>query len=328
MSETLSHPSPAPESLPSTPEVDPETVAEIDSIEEPVDTRVTSKWAERLQRTADTVGTFLENRAINKAHKEALKEDHGRTVEAQNEAYDSYAENISVTKERESEERSHERREKAKTFFNKIGNSSLNFLESQGIIPLRGTWHKQKGMNFSAWVARKYVDAKQRRAERVAGFLSAEQNEAVTGEVETEPRADESAEVAPEPETSTPDAKETPADKPAETEPSTAEPDTEVLPESPDSEPTEEESSEEVESDHENEERARAAREKAEVRAEAAAERREKRRERVKNVTERAKGIVQKLKMGKIGKGALKLLGRAKASASAAMTAWSNFGKE
>lgn len=321
MSEHLPSTLPAPESLPATPDVDPETIDEINLIEEPIDTRVTSKWAIRLEITAEKVGSFLEDRAINKAHKEALNEDQSRKAQAQDEAYDSYTENVDVVKERESNERSQERREKAKKLFNKIGNASLSFLESQGIIPPRGEWHKQgKGklnMNFSAWIARKYVAAKERRDARTAGFLSDEQNEAIMGEPELiDTEADDTAAEIKEP---APD-KDTVSESPA------PEPDEKSVPEVTESETKATTKSEkETGSD---EERALAAREKATERAAAAAERRERRRERVKNVSERAKNIVQKLKLGKLGKGALALLGRARASASAAATAWMDFGRE
>lgn len=55
-------------------------------------------------------------------------------------------------------------------------------LEEWGWIPLRGSRHKQHGWNFSAMVARRYVKAQARRKERIAGFLSEEANDQLTGE--------------------------------------------------------------------------------------------------------------------------------------------------
>lgn len=162
--------------------VDPELVREIDSIETN-DDRSVSPAAERLQAAADRVRGVLERRAINKAHKEAIKEDSRLTREAQDAAYETYEDNINYTetKEKLADPRSRMR---------KIGDGALKFmerrgggktaqlLESWGIIPVIGTRHKQRGLNFSAWVARKYVKAQEARRNResriASGFLSPE----------------------------------------------------------------------------------------------------------------------------------------------------------
>jgi hypothetical protein len=60
-------------------------------------------------------------------------------------------------------------------------------LEEWGWIPLRGSRHKQHGWNFSAMVARRYVKAQARRKERIAGFLSEEANDQLTGESPASP---------------------------------------------------------------------------------------------------------------------------------------------
>jgi hypothetical protein len=201
MSEVLSHSSPTPESLPSTPEVD--------STDQPDNQ---PSFRERANKFADRVSDVLEERL--------------RVKQDQKDAYDSYAENIDATKAREKGERSQERREKARGVLRKIGNSSLSFMESQGLIPPRGEWHKQGSgkfnMNFSAWLARKYV-ASQRRDERmVAGFLSPEQNAAITGEDDplvSEPRPAEepTVELPPVPDDTSESTPEPTADTPAET---------------------------------------------------------------------------------------------------------------
>lgn len=181
MSETLSTPSR--ETSPgSRVPVDPELVREIDSIETS-DERAVSPAAERLQAATNRVRSILERRAINKAHKEAIKEDAQRTREAQDAAFASYEDNINYT---ETKEKLIDPRSRMR----KIGDSSLRFmerrgggktaklLESWGIIPVIGTRHKQRGLNFSAWVARKYVKAQEARRNResriAAGFLSPE----------------------------------------------------------------------------------------------------------------------------------------------------------
>lgn len=181
MAETL--PTPSRETSPgSRVPVDPELVREIDSIETN-DDRSVSPAAERLQAAADRVRGVLERRAINKAHKEAIKEDSRLTREAQDAAYETYEDNINYTetKEKLADPRSRMR---------KIGDGALKFmerrgggktaqlLESWGIIPVIGTRHKQRGLNFSAWVARKYVKAQEARRNResriASGFLSPE----------------------------------------------------------------------------------------------------------------------------------------------------------
>lgn len=95
----------------------------------------------------------------------------------------------------------HEQQERrdTRTRLRKLGDSALGamegfgknrftawlpkWLEGQGIIPVRGTLHKQKGMNFSAWVARRYVTAQEKRRRRLEpfGFLSAEAHSQING---------------------------------------------------------------------------------------------------------------------------------------------------
>lgn len=220
MSEVLPHTSPTPESLPETPETDAEVVAEQPS------------FKERAYAVANRIDSVLEARL--------------RTKQEQKDAYDSYADNIATTKSREKSESRAERKAKVHGVLEKISNSSLSFLESQGIIPLRGTWHKQGqgklNMNFSAWVARKYVAAKERRNNRLAGFLSDEQNAALAGEagpavsdtateseeptVELPPVPADTAETTPEPTAdSSPETTTTPpADSEAPAEPAEEEP--------------------------------------------------------------------------------------------------------
>lgn len=162
--------------------VDPELVRDIDSIETP-DERRLSPAAERLQATTDRVRDFLERRAMKKAHGEAQREDTLRTQEAQDAAFATYEDNLNYTETKEKliDSRSRLRKigDKALGFMEKRGGGkTAKLLEAWGIIPVIGTRHKQRGLNFSAWVARKYVKAqaaRKSREERIgAGFLSPE----------------------------------------------------------------------------------------------------------------------------------------------------------
>ena len=166
--------------------VDPETIAEIDeagaSAERRRDT-LEYRATEFLSVTIRRVSVMLEKRAMNKAHGEAIKEDGQRLRDAQDEAFASYENNIAYTAEKEKliDPRSRLRKlgDAALGKMESLGQGKFGqLLESWGIIPLRGTWHNQKGWNFSAWVARKYVkaqEARQSRNERItAGFLSPE----------------------------------------------------------------------------------------------------------------------------------------------------------
>lgn len=183
------------ESLDHTPDVDPALVHEIDSIETGMD-RPISPAAEKLQAATDRVRNFLERRAINKAHGAALEEDAQRTRESQDAAYDTYANNIAYTAEKEKliDPRSRLR---------KIGDGVLRILEREGkstpaillarwgIIPPVGTRHKQRGLNFSAMIARRYVKAQEGRKNREqrisAGFLSMEDQARLNDMDETQP---------------------------------------------------------------------------------------------------------------------------------------------
>jgi hypothetical protein len=163
-------------------DVDPALVREIDGIDTR-DERTPSTAAKRLQSAANRVGAYLERRAVDKAHGQAFEEDTQRTQEAQDDAYATYEENIDYTAEKEKliDPRSRLRKigDKALRAMEKGGSGGpVKLLERWGIIPVLGTRHKQRGLNFSAWVARKYVkaqSARKRRDERIAaGFLSPE----------------------------------------------------------------------------------------------------------------------------------------------------------
>jgi hypothetical protein len=67
-----------------------------------VDTREVSPTGSKVVRAAERINAFLERRAINKAHGQANKENAQRDKAAQDEAYDSYSDNIATTADRES----------------------------------------------------------------------------------------------------------------------------------------------------------------------------------------------------------------------------------
>ena len=68
------------------------------------DYREISPTGSFIMRAATRISTFLERRAMNKAHSEALQEDQVRKVTAQEEAEATYAENYAATAQREAEE--------------------------------------------------------------------------------------------------------------------------------------------------------------------------------------------------------------------------------
>ncbi len=88
-----------------------EDVSPIDTEEQPdhdapeaLETREVSPVGSRVMEAATRVNRYLEQRAINKAHGEALENDRERTVAAQNDAFASYEDNIATTADREAAE--------------------------------------------------------------------------------------------------------------------------------------------------------------------------------------------------------------------------------
>ncbi len=107
--------------------VESEAATEADTIEN----RELSPTASKLDRLSGTISRIadrLNSRARNKAHSEAIKEDTFRTETAQDESYDSYSDNIAVTKDRERGEKREAREaqiDNAKTFLKKTGRSAV-----------------------------------------------------------------------------------------------------------------------------------------------------------------------------------------------------------
>jgi hypothetical protein len=172
-----------------TTDVDPKTIEEIDSIEPGT---AESASQQRLREAGDRVRALLDEHDKRKNQEAALATYETPFVP---EAPAPTAEMPAVQPEHED---SPEREEEKASTLRKIGDKALRFmerrgqgktaklLEAWGIIPVIGTRHKQRGLNFSAWVARKYVKAqaaRKNREERMAvGFLSAEQNDQLSDE--------------------------------------------------------------------------------------------------------------------------------------------------
>lgn len=109
------------------------------SVESNLDNRELSPTASLMRGAVNKVAAMFERRALNKAHGEALKDDRSRTDRLQNEAFDSYAENISFTQNREQDEMREAREAKiedAKKMVNRIGRSALTGVTNAGLITL------------------------------------------------------------------------------------------------------------------------------------------------------------------------------------------------
>jgi|GEM_PF-3842200 len=96
----------APQQAPTTVETPAPTPEEVEALVNPVsvetnDTRELSPTASRLRNAANKVAMVLEQRTLNRLHGQALQEDNSRTEAAQNDAYDSYSDNIAATQSRE-----------------------------------------------------------------------------------------------------------------------------------------------------------------------------------------------------------------------------------
>lgn len=76
--------------------VDNATIDEINSIA-PLEVREISPLAAKVQRTADRVAGFLEKRAINTAHAEALTDNQAIDAETQDAAYATYEDNLDAS---------------------------------------------------------------------------------------------------------------------------------------------------------------------------------------------------------------------------------------
>lgn len=110
------------------------------------DDRELSPFGEKIAAAADRVKTRLENRAITKAHGEALKEDQQRTIDAQNEAFASYEGNIAYSQDVDEAYRINDkfdaraaRREKIDDAKDKVrgaGRRALGFLKNAGMLTL------------------------------------------------------------------------------------------------------------------------------------------------------------------------------------------------
>jgi hypothetical protein len=136
LTKTVSGPE-ANKSVPTVEELD--SLVNTPSVETNLDNRELSPTASLMRGAVDKITAMFERRALNKAHSEALKDDQSRTETLQNEAFDSYADNISFTQNREQDEKREAREAKiedAKKMVNKIGRSALTGVTNAGLITL------------------------------------------------------------------------------------------------------------------------------------------------------------------------------------------------
>lgn len=179
--------------------VDPETIAEIDSVENNLDQDTIDRLTEARERVARLMEELGPNpidapteapvdgaattRELPTATTEHLTNPVDEDPLSQDEVYDTYANNIFYTAEKERliDPRSRLRKigDSVLRLQERIGKSTpAKLLARWGIIPPIGTRHTQRGLNFSAMIARRYVKAQEARESREArisaGFLSAE----------------------------------------------------------------------------------------------------------------------------------------------------------
>ncbi|HEY5695479.1 MAG TPA: hypothetical protein VIQ80_01460 [Candidatus Saccharimonadales bacterium] len=144
-------------------------------------------------------------------------------------AHDAPTEELEITPPSPQESQEEFERIDPRSRLRRIGDAALGKIEKLGqgwlvgkleewsIIPVRGTRQKQTGLNISAWIARRYVKAQERRKKRLefidqlneemaAGFLSAEQNRQLEDE-EPEPEEPEEG-LDDKPETEEPETEE------------------------------------------------------------------------------------------------------------------------
>ena len=118
-----------------------------------------------------------------------LEESRQRLVDLLSERESSTPED-EAEKEEDAETTPEAKERRGKKFLGKIGGWVVESLEANGFIPLRGKWHKRDGV--TGFIAKSYVYSKQRKAARLAGFLSPEANAQLAGnEGETSPESDD-----------------------------------------------------------------------------------------------------------------------------------------
>jgi hypothetical protein len=150
-----------------TPVVDPETLDE----GEPASTETTKEFED------STVGRLLE---AKERLSQLLAERDSETDETPE--TDEPAPEADKTDADKGEKTPEKKDGRTKKVLRKIGGWAVESLEANGFIPQRGKWHKRNG--FTGFIAKSYVWSKQRKAERVAGFLSPEANAQLSGETE------------------------------------------------------------------------------------------------------------------------------------------------
>lgn len=139
MSETLPRSATAPNKIdvatPTTEQLHIVVNGEAPSPAPETDTREPSRSASMLRRVAD----FFEHRAINKAHGDALRENQTRIEDAQADAFASYEENITATREMKRKERKEaidQSIDRARTFATTVGRNALEYTAQAGLVTL------------------------------------------------------------------------------------------------------------------------------------------------------------------------------------------------
>lgn len=189
----------------SAPSVDPEAATEIDSVESNLDQETVDLFTEARERVARLLEELGPPPDEAPTRELPAASDIDKTVEppsdetpplSQDEIYNTYANNIAYTAEKEKliDPRSRLRKigDGALRLNERLGRSyPAKLLARWGIVPPIGTRHTQKGFNFSAWMARKYVkaqEARKSREERIrTGFLSPEDKARLSAMDETTP---------------------------------------------------------------------------------------------------------------------------------------------
>ena len=147
------------------------------------DERNPSRFGAMFISAANRINKRLEQRAINKAHREALVEDSERTVELQNDAYGTYLSNIDYSSDHEealgmnerfdAKAARQEKIDQTKSKLRAIGRSTLDRLKDAGLISLgmtiAGASKSKELAGKASQQAKQSVSTGMNRAEELAG---------------------------------------------------------------------------------------------------------------------------------------------------------------
>ena len=147
------------------------------------DERSPSRFGAMFISAANRINKRLEQRAINKAHREALVEDSERTVELQNDTYATYQSNIDYSSDHEealgmnerfdAKAARQEKLDQTKSKLRAIGRSTLDRLKDAGVISLgmtiAGASKSKELAGKASQQAKQSVSTGMNRAEELAG---------------------------------------------------------------------------------------------------------------------------------------------------------------